>query len=447
MAGLTVTATQGGATTGGTALVVRVVTSAKVPASQTGAAVGAQSSTPNLSITPNATGSLLYTVGLTTNAAGPTAEPGVTLITSLGATGLDFNFYKSTSTTTSGTPVLMGSSTGTGIAISVAEILASSGSVSEWTSQPGAITSGTTVATTGNFSPPPNSLLVAMASSNGGAGTTTMTITDTWGLTWTNLQQENGGSHGYTGIWIAQVPDPTPTLVFVSDAALSSTPTNFQSVNYTPQSSKSFILCCASIYSSNNSVTGYTSITDNVGNTWRYATTSNQLPPYTFQSISGQFYNTIIGWTWQDAGAATNYHLNFSGSAFVNMSISEWSGVGSVNSAAAAASTAGAASLAGPTAALVTGSVGVGLINTLSGSLTGTVTGSDGINAISMPHDSTSNFVVYSTNSVAGQSSPYGFTWPNFGSGHDYASNIIILAPTGAATGSFFALVDNGGGP
>ncbi|HEV2412998.1 MAG TPA: hypothetical protein VGS28_04330 [Candidatus Saccharimonadales bacterium] len=441
MGPLQITATQGGSTSLGLSLEVRIVTGAKPAAQQTGSTVGTQSTTPNLSITPTTTGSLVYAAGLLTNAAAPTAESGTTILSNPGNAGLYYPSYATTSTTTSGTPVLMGSSTGTGIAISVTEIVPSGSSVTEWSNQPTNASGVSNAITTGHVVPPPNSLLVAIVSSNGGSGTTTMSISDTWNLKWINLQQENGGGHGYVGIWIAQIPDPTPAMLYITDVSTHSTPTSAQVINYTPQGTKSLILCITTLYSSNSSVTSYNSITDNANNTWHYSTTASQSPPYAAESTGGQFYNTLIGWTWQDKGKATQYSFNFTGTAYVNMDISEWSGVGSIIGSAAASGTTGTSSMVGPTAPLIANSFAVSIINTINGTTAGPVTDSAGVGAASMPGEPFTNSIVMSGNNVSGQHSPYGFTWSNYGAGDDYSTCLLILAPPGAPSGVFFRLM------
>jgi len=441
---MTVTVTEGGAISAGVSLAVQVVTGAKSPSAQLGAAMGAQSSTPNLSITPDATGSLLFSSVLSGGAL-PVAETGEAEVYVGGNTSLYYSFYNSTSTTTAGSPVLMGSSVGTGVAISTAEILANGSAASLWPEQPEGVTntSVTDSVTTAGFTPPPGALLVALVATNGIAGTTTVTISDSLGLTWTCLQQEDGGGNGYVGVWIARMPDPLPNLAYVYDVTSRSTTSNVQTVDYTPQSQKSLIVCCGSLYSSDNTVQGITSISDSANNTWFFSTTEDQFSPYIGHTVSGQFYNAFIGWTWQDKGIASAYNVNFSGNAYLNMDISEWSGAGSMTSGGAAAGVTSSANLDSPIGSVTVGSIGIAITNTINGSFSGgTVMGSDGMSINSMPNEPISNFVIFSGNSTANpllpSNSPYSFTYADFGSGADYCMAFVIINPRGAPTGAMF---------
>jgi Glycosyl hydrolases family 16 len=202
---LTVTATAGGNTDTGIALLVKVLTGAS--ASQPGATAGQISATPSVSVTPQATGSKVYGAllglhGTYTAVSGTTIDADNTEPVPV----LEYVQFATTGTTTASTPVTVGATaTANGISVSAAEILAS-GTIAEDASSPAAaFANAAETATTAAFTPPAGSVLVAMISSNGSAGTTTMQVADNFGLAWTEVIKENGGGHGYSGVWVAAV--------------------------------------------------------------------------------------------------------------------------------------------------------------------------------------------------------------------------------------------------
>jgi hypothetical protein len=205
----TVTATQGGSTAAGMALDVIVVTSEG--ASQPGAVNSATSATSSLAITPSATGSFVYG-SLLMNALTVTALAGTTIKQDVGGPGLEYVSIRNTGTTSSGTPVTPGVTGNPGISICLAEILAA-GTIAEDSSSPGGSAfSAAVTATSGAFTPPGSSLLVAMVQSNGAGGVVTMALSDTsgLGLTWIEQVKQNATGDGYSGIWTAAVPSSAP---------------------------------------------------------------------------------------------------------------------------------------------------------------------------------------------------------------------------------------------
>jgi hypothetical protein len=212
---LTVTATQGGTTNPGMGLSVLLYANAAAPAAQvTGGKTGTKAFTTTgatqLAITPNSTGSVI---------AGALDTQIITAFTALASTTFTFNATvsgsgamagcKSSSLTTASTPVTIGSSapaTSEG-QIALAEILASGGTITENTSgEPAAVTSSTlTALTTASFTPNPGDLLVVLVSTVGGNDTNTCTITNTGGLTFTNLVTANAQFYGLQGVWAAQM--------------------------------------------------------------------------------------------------------------------------------------------------------------------------------------------------------------------------------------------------
>jgi hypothetical protein len=202
----TVKAQQGGATATSMSLVLKVVTGAAPVQPGTTANANAISE----SVTPLDTGSWIYGAILAGATGSLTALSGNTFSQAATGGGLHTAQLRTTSTVTGGTPITVGSSTGTAISVVAAEIIAQ-GTLAEDASAPAV--SGFVIATsitTASFSPPAGSLLVLMVSSNGAAGTTTMAVTDTsaLGLTWVEQAKRNGASNGYTGVWTAQMPSP-----------------------------------------------------------------------------------------------------------------------------------------------------------------------------------------------------------------------------------------------
>ena len=212
---MTVTATAGGVVSNGLGVAVKVLTGGA--AAQPGNTHGSTQPTQNLygdAITPTFTGSLVYGAFLGNFAANWTPFSGATAAfiqnTSNGASGLEYIALKSAATTTAATPVTLGcsSSTANGISLSLCEIKAA-GTLAEDASAPAA--SGFLAATTwtsASFTPPAGVVLVVMVSSNGGAGVTTMAVSDTSGLTWTEQVHQNTSGDGYSGVWTAVTPPP-----------------------------------------------------------------------------------------------------------------------------------------------------------------------------------------------------------------------------------------------
>jgi hypothetical protein len=215
----TVTATEGGSTTNGISLLVRVLTGQA--ASPVGITASATNSTPSLSTgTGVSTGSWVYgaIIGLTTI----TANGSTTFGNNHNGGGLQYIGMRTTSAMTGGSAVTVGGTGGTGISICLLEILAAAGALAEDASSPaGVFASAAITVATASFAPPNGSLLVAAASSNGAGSVTTMAITDTSGLslTWTEQVKQNVAGSGYSGLWTAPMPaaaaaaTPAPLIV------------------------------------------------------------------------------------------------------------------------------------------------------------------------------------------------------------------------------------------
>jgi hypothetical protein len=206
--GISVIATMGGNVYEGMGLSVKVLTG--TAGNPTGISGTASGTTGHVSITPGATGSVIY--GAVTDANGDTTltpESGNTFILTVqdNYNTAAYGTFRSTSTTTSGTPVVMGTTSAlTGGNVAAVEIEAA-GTIAEYATgsfETVSATAGMTYA----LSVPYGSLLVAMLATEGAVGTATATVTDTYGLTWTQVVHSNSTSgDGYAGVWVALVPE------------------------------------------------------------------------------------------------------------------------------------------------------------------------------------------------------------------------------------------------
>jgi hypothetical protein len=224
---LTVTATRSGAgVSGGMALAVKAVTGAA--AAQTGSVAASETVTvPQLAITPAGNGSWVY--GAVLNGAVNTAYTanGATVFGQNVADAVSdatYGAFRSTGTTTAGTPVTLGGSAPSEssgfLYIALAEIL-SAGTLAEDSSSPAALSSSTASSlATASFSPPAGALLVAMTSSDwSGSGSVTFAVSG-GGYTWAQLS--GTGTVGLASVWVAQVPSvPPPANVPVSPSPFS----------------------------------------------------------------------------------------------------------------------------------------------------------------------------------------------------------------------------------
>jgi hypothetical protein len=205
----TVSATQTTATANGMAIIVRAPTG--FAASQGGATANAQQATPSLSVTPGNSGSLVYGALLTNNNAQTALAASTPFLTNINNNSLHYIGFVSNAATTAGISIGPLGATGTvnGIAIALCEVQATA-TLTDAAGGAGSTSAAHTV-TTGAFTPAGGALLVAMIASNGFTGTTSMAVTDTSGLgyVWTEQVAQKGGSHGYAGVWTAQIPSPS----------------------------------------------------------------------------------------------------------------------------------------------------------------------------------------------------------------------------------------------
>ena len=209
---ITVTATQGGSTGASLLLRVFVLTGAKAVASQAGASTNNQ-----FSATTTWTQSITTTAGSNVYGAGAHGTPGstdtgsnTTIVDDVSDATNSWQYvtFKALNVTSGATArgFTIGSAQSGPFAqleILAAATLAEDGSAPAVAS--GAGTANLTV-TTASFTPPAGSLLVAIVSSNGGSGVTTMTVSDSSSLAWTEKVKNNPSNGDYAGVWIADVP-------------------------------------------------------------------------------------------------------------------------------------------------------------------------------------------------------------------------------------------------
>lgn len=202
----TVTATQGGSTSIGMTLALRVLTGQA--ASPIGIAQGATNTTPSLATgTGVTTGSVVLFANL--GLVGTYTANGATTYTqNTSGGGLEFISGRLTAVSTGGVSATVGgTATVNSISIVLQEILKGAGSLTDTILYTGGFSS-TTAVTSSTVTPASGGLLVALVNSNGGGGATTITMSDTLGgLTWTACaSNQNGAGNGFCGLFTAPVP-------------------------------------------------------------------------------------------------------------------------------------------------------------------------------------------------------------------------------------------------
>ncbi|HVT98886.1 MAG TPA: hypothetical protein VHE33_15380 [Acidobacteriaceae bacterium] len=186
---LTVTATASGTgSVNGTSLVVRVLNNASL--TQNGATANSSTvTTPQISITPHATGSMIYGSIVTDITSLSSLDANTTALVnqaaSISGNGVaTYAGYRSTSLTASTSAATYGwgaPTVGAGeIFIASAEILASGGTLNEDASSPAAAWNPSSLsATTASFTPPASAVLVAIVGAGWNtSGSTAVTVTD-----------------------------------------------------------------------------------------------------------------------------------------------------------------------------------------------------------------------------------------------------------------------------
>jgi hypothetical protein len=209
---LTVTATVGGAqAVNYTGLVVQVLNNAS--GTQNGATASSiVATTPQLAITPHATGNMIYAAVTTGATSGGFSSPNANTtslmsVPQTGAGSWTVGAYRSTSTTASTSSTTFGftaptESSGT-IVIACAEIVAS-GTIGIDASTPAAVSTTTSLSvTTASFTPPGAAVLVAMVSTPWAtSGTVTVALTDSASAyNWSQLVTGTISGGNLSSVW------------------------------------------------------------------------------------------------------------------------------------------------------------------------------------------------------------------------------------------------------
>jgi hypothetical protein len=195
------------------------------------------SQAPEVTLTPAATGSIVYgavaeNIGVTGGTTF-TAASGTTFTQNVPDPVSDviYGTFRSTGTTTSGTPVTLGGSapgsayfTAAAAEILAAGTLAETATVTVSGLLPGAYPT-TTLALPAYFpsQPAPGSLIVALISANSSwtSGAAVFAVTDNLGLTW--YEQAAQAYPSYSGVWIASLASPTASASLTVTPARSAT--------------------------------------------------------------------------------------------------------------------------------------------------------------------------------------------------------------------------------
>lgn len=218
MSSLQVSASIGGASSAGLILTVAVLSGALPRASQAGATAATETAThaPNPPITPNTNGSWVY--GATDYAPNTAITPvaGTTIDQSFTDTTIGAAVYH-TGPVTGGVLIQPGGSAPvcTNGEVVAAEIQPAT-VISLPAGQPAPVSTaaGPSVQTAA-FSPAPGTLLVACSAGySGGVGVDTISISDTTGLTWTQLATRATAGQGCATIWVADAPAAPPPAGF-----------------------------------------------------------------------------------------------------------------------------------------------------------------------------------------------------------------------------------------
>lgn len=206
---ITVTATETAGAFEGLLMRVVVLTGQKSanPIGNNGASVNNPLTTD---LTTTQAGSRVYgAVQTNFSSATLVAASGTTLIDNISDThnNAAYGSLKSATTVTPG-PETLGATNASQGTLALLEILAGPNGLNEDASAPAMVWSSTaSTVTTASFTPPPDSLLVALVAGEGdGANTTTVSVSDTSGMRWTQQSIGNGPADGYSGVWTAFVP-------------------------------------------------------------------------------------------------------------------------------------------------------------------------------------------------------------------------------------------------
>lgn len=209
----TVTATQGGSVATSMVMSVRVITGAAGVQNGSVASASLGSGATQVSITPTTNNSWVYAgfnsggLGSFTPAANNTQE------VNFAGTSNQIGITRSTSTLTGGTPFTAGTTAPSGGGQIVAAEVISAGTLAEDASSPPVVTTaGSGPITSAAFSPPSGSIVLVIVATGGSAGVSTLTLTNSGGLTFTQLVTANASLFGVHAIFVAFIPAATLLL-------------------------------------------------------------------------------------------------------------------------------------------------------------------------------------------------------------------------------------------
>ena len=243
---LTVTATQGGSTNPGILLRVRVLDNAAVAGTpNAGEQSGADAH--SVTITTTEAGSYVYGAIIDGDDATVPMNTGCTDLDNVVDATNDLCYATFFSGPT-GTPGANSVGTDASFAGGVAalEVIPSGGDIGTDGSSPAVVSSITaTTIESASFTPPLGTLLIAMAATGGNFGdVTTMTVADSYGLSWTAAAQAHAASNFYAGIWFAYAP----AVLTITTASLPGA-TKGDSYSQTVEGSGGYTACTWSVSS------------------------------------------------------------------------------------------------------------------------------------------------------------------------------------------------------
>jgi hypothetical protein len=205
---LTVTATQGGSTNPGILLRVLVLDNAAVAGSPATASQSAAAA-HQASVTTTIAGSVVYGTVIDGADSAVTMHAGCTAIDNItdATNTLCYATFHTAATVTPGAATVGATATDPG-GMAALEVRPSGGSITTDASSPAVADSTTATAiTSAGFTPPGGTLLVALVSAGGlGGDVTTMTLADSYGLTWHAAVQAHAAGQFYAGVWYAEAP-------------------------------------------------------------------------------------------------------------------------------------------------------------------------------------------------------------------------------------------------
>lgn len=195
------------------------------------------------------------------------------------------------------------------------------------------------------------------------------------------------------------------------------------SIAYSSAGGTNTLILTGLVYAGSTAINGITAVTDSADNTWHFSTSNTNNPPSAAEGTSGNWICTFVAWCIGAAAVTSvSVHDGTGHSDFWRLALSEWSGIASADTGAAATGTGSS-----PGVSLTLANAGdlvVGTANTASGSLNSQpagwtqFTGSGGA------------YCAWDLPGSAGSISP---AW-TLGGSADWAAAIMAFSPPGAHT-------------